>query len=298
MNRLIAAVLVLFVSTSTSAIASEFEYELKVKGMVCAFCAYNLSKQLRSADGVTPESIKVDLAGGKVTLRSEKRLDAARLAELVQAAGFELEAVAEIAADSSTPAPRSERRVLLSLTVDARGLEEGEFDILLEAVGALASQRSAGVTVVGPAGLEMRALRPILMGRSPAMDVAFTESVRPDSTVLINVVVAPPPDAGAASYTVRGEITQFSALQEAVRRIFIRHEAIQHLVNPQGEVVGMAAMTMPFPVAPQVSLEGFEVGDKVEFTFRVDWEAQPPNEIVTLRRLPADSVLKLGPDRP
>lgn len=198
MNRFATAVLVLVfvVSSALPALAQRaFGYELKVKGMVCAFCAYNLSKQLKAADGVTPESIKVDLAGGTVTVRSEKPLERARLSELVRAAGFQLEAVAQTVEDSSTPAARSGRRVLMSLTVDGRGLAEGEFDSVLQAVGVLASQRSVGLTVVGPADLEMRTLRPILMGRTPAMDAAFSESTRSDDTVLINVVAAPPQGA-------------------------------------------------------------------------------------------------------
>ena len=46
------------------------------------------------------------------------------------------------------------------------------------------------VAVVAPAPLEMRVLRPILMGHHPAMDVDFSEGIRPDNTVLINVYFA------------------------------------------------------------------------------------------------------------
>lgn len=188
MSRLVAAVLVLAVSTSTNAIAIELEYELEVKGMVCAFCAYNVAKQLRSLDGVASDSIEVDLDSGKVKLRSDRHLQAAKLTDRVEAAGFALEAIAEKTAEPVAPPPRSERQVLISLTVDAEGLGQGAFDNLLEALGAFASERSAAMTVAGPARLELRALRPMLMGRTPAVDVEFTESVRPDDTVLINVL--------------------------------------------------------------------------------------------------------------
>ena len=193
MNRLVAAVFVFFlvVSSAPPALAqSAFGYELKVKGMVCAFCAYNVSKQLKSVDGVAPDSILVDLGSGMITLRSEKPLERARLAELVEAAGFALEAVTETTPDSPLPAPRAERAASISLTLDANGFAEGEFDALLETLGALASRRSAGVAIVAPAQLEMRVLRPILMGRHPAMDVDFSEGIRPDNTVLIKVYFA------------------------------------------------------------------------------------------------------------
>ena len=193
MNRLVATVLVLVlvVSSAPPALAqSTFGYELKVKGMVCAFCAYSVSRQLRSAEGVVPDSILVDLENGTITLRSEKPLERARLATLVEAAGFALEAVTETTPGSPLPAPRAERAARISLTLDADGFAEGEFDALLKTLGALASQRSAGVAIVAPAPLEMRVLRPILMGHHPAMDVDFSEGIRPDNTVLINVYFA------------------------------------------------------------------------------------------------------------
>lgn len=33
----------------------------------------------------------------------------------------------------------------------------------------------------------------------------------------------------------------------------------------------MKSMTMGFPIAEGISFDGFEVGDKVEFTFAVNW---------------------------
>lgn len=190
MNRVFAVVaLLLVVSTATNAVADDLEYELGVEGMVCAFCAYNVSRALRSLEGVVPDSIDVDLASGRITLRSSAKLEEAVLAGVVQDAGFELEALAETEADSPPVAPAgANRRVLVSLTLDVDGLKEGEFDALLEAVGQWAAERRAGLAVAGPAAIEMRALRPILMGHTPALDVDFTEAIGPDNAVLINVL--------------------------------------------------------------------------------------------------------------
>ena len=58
---------------ATNVPASDLDYTLEVKGMVCAYCAYNVSKQLKSLDGVVPDSVSVDLENGMVTLRSEKK---------------------------------------------------------------------------------------------------------------------------------------------------------------------------------------------------------------------------------
>ncbi len=56
-------------------LVSDLDYTLEVKGMVCAYCAYNVSKQLKSLDGVVPDSVSVDLENVVVTLQSEKKLE-------------------------------------------------------------------------------------------------------------------------------------------------------------------------------------------------------------------------------
>jgi len=60
---------------AVSGATNELQYDLEVSGMKCAFCAYNVSKQIESLDGVVPQSVDVDLEQGAVRLRSEKALD-------------------------------------------------------------------------------------------------------------------------------------------------------------------------------------------------------------------------------
>jgi hypothetical protein len=56
----------------------------------------------------------------------------------------------------------------------------------------------------------------------------------------------------------------------------------------------MDSMTMPFPLAEGVELDGVEPGDKVGFTLEVEWEGDPPYRITTLEELGAETVLDLG----
>ena len=187
----ISPTLVLMIASpaATNAFAGAFDYTLEVKGMVCAFCAYNVSKQLEGLPGIAPGSVDVNLAEGRIELRSDARVEAATFRDLIEAAGFELEGVAETTAGGTvSAAPESDVRVVMSLAVDADGLADGELDALLEALGVLASERSATLSVAGPRELEMRTLRPMLMGRQPAMDVRFEETVRPDNTVLVELL--------------------------------------------------------------------------------------------------------------
>ena len=87
------ALTVVFASLATRASADQLEYDLEVNGMVCAFCAYNVSKQLKTLDGVIPDT--VDLDKGRVKLQSGNKLDRSQLADLLLTAGFELVTVNE-----------------------------------------------------------------------------------------------------------------------------------------------------------------------------------------------------------
>lgn len=105
-----------------------------------------------------------------------------------------------------------------------------------------------------------------------------------------------PPDQ---TYTVRGEVVALPDLERgAERQLRVRHEAIPDFVGFEGEVVGMASMVMPFPVAAGVDLEGLEAGDPVEMTFEVRWEGSPPLQVVELRRLPEGTELDFGNEEP
>lgn len=103
------------------------------------------------------------------------------------------------------------------------------------------------------------------------------------------------PDARVHTYTVRGRIDRFAPADHPDGAVYIRHEAIPDFVNPQGEVVGMQAMTMPFPVDPSASMDNLAEGDPVEFTFELNWAPGPdkrgPYRITEITKLPADTAL-------
>lgn len=106
---------------------------------------------------------------------------------------------------------------------------------------------------------------------------------------------AEPPDQ---TYTVRGEVADLPRRSDGMRQIRIRHEPLPDFVGFDGEVVGMASMTMPFPLADAVDVAGVEEGDKVEMTFEVRWEGSPPLRVVALERLPPETQLDFGSGEP
>ena len=106
------------------------------------------------------------------------------------------------------------------------------------------------------------------------------------------------PAAGEApadqTYTVRGEVVALPGANDPAPELRIRHETIPDFETYEGEVVGMASMTMPFPLAPEVlsgGLAGLEPGDPVEFVLAVSWEDTPPYRITRVEELPPETTL-------
>jgi Cu/Ag efflux protein CusF len=93
---------------------------------------------------------------------------------------------------------------------------------------------------------------------------------------------------------VRGEVRSLPQPDNPASAFQLRHEAIPDFVDIEGEEVGMESMTMPFPVAVERLPEGLAVGDAVEMTFRLDWEATPAIEVTEVKKLPAETVLDFG----
>lgn len=89
------------------------------------------------------------------------------------------------------------------------------------------------------------------------------------------------------NYRLRGVVVALPGAGDA--SLTLSHEALPDFVDSRGELVGMDAMTMPFPLGRDVALEGVEVGDQVECTLHVDWEAERPVEVTVVRELPAGS---------
>jgi Cu/Ag efflux protein CusF len=98
-----------------------------------------------------------------------------------------------------------------------------------------------------------------------------------------------PPDA---TYTTRGQVIELPAA--AGGDLTLHHETVADFRARDGKTTHMDSMSMPFAVAPNVSLDGIATGDKVDVTFEVRWEGGPPLRITRLEELPADTALVFG----
>jgi Cu/Ag efflux protein CusF len=105
------------------------------------------------------------------------------------------------------------------------------------------------------------------------------------------------PDSGRI-YTVRAQVVRLPDPANPGTGLTLNHEAVDDFVDRSGEVVGMDPMSMPFPVAEGVSLDGIQVGDVVEVELRVDWGGDPEVAITGVRELPAGTKLVFRAARP
>lgn len=97
------------------------------------------------------------------------------------------------------------------------------------------------------------------------------------------------------TYTVRARVQQLPSQGSG---LYLEHEAIDNWIGRSGQVEGMHSMTMPFPLAKGVSLEGIGADDIVEAQIHVDWEADLPVRITALRELPRDTELEFRAAQP
>ena len=108
-----------------------------------------------------------------------------------------------------------------------------------------------------------------------------------------------PADEGlqVVNYVTRGRVVQVPSPDSPAAQLQVHHEPIPSYMS-RGEVVGMNAMVMPFPLAAGVSIEGVAPGDIVELAFSVEYEEETGIAVnfftTRVTRLPADTQLDLG----
>jgi mercuric ion binding protein len=87
---IITALLLFF---SNTAFAEESHYQLKVDGLVCPFCEYNIEKKVGSLEGIS--DVKANLENGTVSLilAEGTTLPEANIRKAITDAGFTLKSI-------------------------------------------------------------------------------------------------------------------------------------------------------------------------------------------------------------
>jgi hypothetical protein len=107
----------------------------------------------------------------------------------------------------------------------------------------------------------------------------------------------PPPKGITHVYTIRGAITELLGSNNPEGALRIHHEAVNDFRDTLDRPDPMNAMTMPFDIAPGVSLDNLKPGDKISFEWEVNWDAQI-HRIRSITKLPADTVLTFAKATP
>ncbi|MCH9000763.1 MAG: heavy-metal-associated domain-containing protein [Proteobacteria bacterium] len=84
------AVFALSLLLPVAAVAAQTQYQLRVDGLACPFCAYGIEKELMRTDGV--ESLEIDINAGTVTVTMAEgaAMTEAQASRIVEDAGFTL----------------------------------------------------------------------------------------------------------------------------------------------------------------------------------------------------------------
>jgi Cu/Ag efflux protein CusF len=94
-------------------------------------------------------------------------------------------------------------------------------------------------------------------------------------------------------YVVRGIIKQLPKAGDPRSSFAVHHEPIPTFKGKEGTVVGMAEMTMDFPLGPGVSTDGLVIGQKVELIFEVLTGPSMKYYVTKISPLAAETVLEL-----
>lgn len=133
--------------------------------------------------------------------------------------------------------------------------------------------------------------------RVPRAASAPVPTVLPDAPEAQAAATRVRPGINIWRYTARGEVKSLPKATGIDRSLRIQHEALKAFYNREGGNVGMRTMTMDFPaLAPDVSLVGVSVGNKVVFDFEVDWDSRDVWVVTRLVLLPAGTTLNFDPE--
>ncbi len=161
--------LMLLATANFNVWAKTYNYHADVKGMVCAFCAYSVSKNVSKLPGVDADSVNVDLKGGSVTFRSKEKVEEKKLAELFGESGFTVSHLT--VTTSAVVSKKLTKKASLELQIDIFKVDQ--LTSVIEAIGNIAASTPSRLVITAPLTQEDIILKPLLMGRQQVIKVRF-----------------------------------------------------------------------------------------------------------------------------
>lgn len=85
-------------------------------------------------------------------------------------------------------------------------------------------------------------------------------------------------------YEVKGVVKALPGIGSASNEILVKHEPIPGYRDEAGNIVGMAAMTMPFYLANGIKTSSLQVGDQIEMVVEQRVKPTFTEEVVSLKK--------------
>lgn len=150
--------------------ANDYAYHGKIKGIVCAFCAYNVSNKIGKVDGIDAASVQVNLKSGEVNFLSTVMVKQAQVASIFADSGFSLLSLNQQAVSNYNPLKYAEKP-LVTLSFSFEQIKQ--LAPVLEAIGNMAAVKTSRLLIHAEKAHEIELLKPIIAGRKRAIKVDF-----------------------------------------------------------------------------------------------------------------------------
>ena len=174
----------LLVSKEGLAEEEVYTYDIKVEGMACAFCAYNVSKRLQELPGVVDRSVVVDLGTKQVELISQGKLEKPALERALADSGFSVANMEwRLAPEQRVDSDPGTQLASVALPIAVLDTEFGSN--LLDVLGSTAAQRRGRLLIRAPLAHETTILKPLLGGRQQTIPVDYQDDSSNAATVTL-----------------------------------------------------------------------------------------------------------------
>jgi len=154
---------------STASWAASYHYRADVNGMVCAFCVYSVSKNIRKLPGVDADSVNVSLKNQSAMFSSSQKVSEKKLVSLFKQSGFKISNLT--VTQATVKKGKKEKVARLDLKIDV--FETSQFTWVLKAIGDIAVKTPSRFIITAPEEQEETILKALLMGRKQVSQVHF-----------------------------------------------------------------------------------------------------------------------------
>lgn len=155
---------------STPSFAKEFIYQGKVKGMVCAFCVYGVSKSIAKIPGVNAETVNVDLKSGQVNFHSSSELSFKKVSSVFKGSGFKLVSL-EKSSEATHKMASYESKPTLVFKLANTGIDK--YSSIIESIGNIAAADASKIVITAPESIEIKILKPMIGGKQQSIRVQY-----------------------------------------------------------------------------------------------------------------------------